>query len=171
MAARAPGLVLVGSAWTMCLFPVDICHGFASLSFFKYPSYLELWCSPIQGWNQTVPVSLAAMVQSCDIEVGHKMHMWLQFGKSNTRKQAACRIIWWSQLSIWLWDKWLQRSDVLYLASTGHAMVSSSVAAADWLLWNNPQVLNLTLVLLDILWATCEPLLTTFQPKPAGVAS
>lgn len=50
-------------------------------------------------------------------------------------------------------------SDVWYLASAIHTMVSSPVAAVVWLLWNNPEVLSPALVLLDILWATWGPLL------------
>ena len=42
-------------------------------------------------------------------------------------------------------------SGVQYAASAVHAVVSGPVAAAVWLLWNNAEVLSLTLVLLDIL--------------------
>lgn len=35
-----PGLALVSSAWSLCLFSVDIHHGFRQLSVLKYASYL-----------------------------------------------------------------------------------------------------------------------------------
>ena len=52
----------------------------------------ELGRSSIQGRNQvfSVPVSWAAVVQSRDMEVASKMHMWLQSGKGHVRKRAAC---------------------------------------------------------------------------------
>lgn len=53
-------------------------------------------------------------------------------------------------------------SDVWCLASEVHNTEYGPKAAVVWLLWNNPEVLNLTLVLLDLLWATRKPLISQF---------
>lgn len=73
--------------------------------------------------------------------------------ENSTRKQAACKVNFLVMVRAEVSDTGrnsCRDSDVWYSASTIHAMVSSPEAAV-WLLWNNPEDLSPTLVLLDIL--------------------
>lgn len=60
---------------------VDVCHGFGLLKWFHIPFLSSRSCDVhlFEG-KPDAPVSLAAVVQSCDTDVANKTSMWLQFG-------------------------------------------------------------------------------------------
>lgn len=99
----------------------------------------------------SVPVSLAAMVQWYNSDVANKTACSFNLRENNMSKQAASQFFGDGRAKVSDVGRDHSRaSDVWYLASAIHAIVSSLVTAVVCLLWNNPEVLSLTLVLLDI---------------------